>query len=162
MKTGRAGTVTQDDTRNATDTLDALEGSVTGRNMHRHQAVLRVRNTLERKIPAGTLVHAILDTVSSQKTPKLSRRLGRHPRRTVHVAPTSPSWPDAVEGVFATPTRRPSKPGVVHSVQYLQAAINRFIADHTATGANPFVRRADPDAIIAARARGVQAMEPLR
>ncbi|MEM9430533.1 MAG: IS630 family transposase, partial [Pseudomonadota bacterium] len=141
----------------------ALEGSVTGRNMHRHRHrdVLRVRNTLEREIPAGTVVHAILDTASSQKTPALRRRLGRHPRRTVHVAPPSPSWPNAVEGVFATPTRRPSKPGVVHSVLDLQAAINRFIADHTATEAKPYVRRADPDATIAARARGVQALEPL-
>ncbi|MEM9432208.1 MAG: IS630 family transposase, partial [Pseudomonadota bacterium] len=91
----------------------------------------------------------------------LRRRLGRHPRRTVHVTPTSPSWPDAVEGVFATPTRRPSKPGVVHSVLDLRAAINRFIADHTATEAKPSVRRADPDATIAARARGVQALEAL-
>ncbi|MEM9429752.1 MAG: IS630 family transposase, partial [Pseudomonadota bacterium] len=47
------------------------------------------------------------------------------------------------------------------SVQDLQAAINRFIADHTATEANPVVRRADPDEIIAARARGVQALEAL-
>ncbi|MEM9431387.1 MAG: IS630 family transposase, partial [Pseudomonadota bacterium] len=51
--------------------------------------------------------------------------------------------------------------GVVHSVQDLQAAINRFIADRTATEAKPSVRRADPDATIAARARGVQAMESL-
>jgi hypothetical protein len=40
----------------------------------------------------------------------------------------------------------------------LQAAINRFVQEHN-TRPRPFVWRADPDEIIAARSRGFQALE---
>ena len=40
----------------------------------------------------------------------------------------------------------------------LQEAINRFVAEHNESP-KPFVWCADPDAIIAARARGFQALE---
>jgi len=39
---------------------------------------------------------------------------------------------------------------VFHSLIDLQAAINRFIAEHNETEAKPFIWRADPDDIIAA------------
>lgn len=42
----------------------------------------------------------------------------------------------------------------------LQAAINRFIAEHNRRP-KPFIWRADPDAIITARKRGVQALESI-
>jgi hypothetical protein len=45
---------------------------------------------------------------------------------------------------------------VFHSVIDLQVAINRFIAEHNDTEARPFVWRARPDEIIAARNRGFQ------
>jgi 2-oxo-4-hydroxy-4-carboxy--5-ureidoimidazoline (OHCU) decarboxylase len=51
--------------------------------------------------------------------------------------------------------------GVFHSVVDLQAAINRFIAEHNQTEARPFVWRADPDAIIAARNRGFQMLDSI-
>ncbi len=63
-----------------------------------------------------------------------------------------------VEGFFAKLTRRRLKYGVFHSLVDLQAAINRFVAEHNQTP-KPFVWRADPDAIIAARNRGFQALE---
>ena len=47
------------------------------------------------------------------------------------------------------------------SVVELQTAINRFVAEHNETEARPFVWRADPDAIIAARSRGFQALESI-
>jgi hypothetical protein len=61
-----------------------------------------------------------------------------------------------VEGFFAKLTRRRLKHGVFHSVMDLQVAINRFIDEHNETEAKPFVWRADPDEIIAARNRGFQ------
>jgi transposase len=168
MKKGRAGTMTHDYKRNGTTTLfaalDVLEGTITGRNMarHRHQEFIRFLNALEREIPAGKVVHAILDNVSSHKTPEVRRWLERHPRWTFHFTPTSSSWLNAVEGFFAKLTRRRLKHGVFHSVVDLQAAINRFIAEHNATEAKPFVWRADPDAIIAARSRGFQVLESVQ
>lgn len=167
MKKGRAGTMTHDYKRNGTTTLFAalnvLDGTVTGRNMarHRHQEFIRFLNALEREIPADKVVHVILDNVSSHKTPEVRRWLERHPRWTFHFTPTSSSWLNAVEGFFAKLSRRRLKHGVFHSVVDLQAAINRFIQEHNATEANPFIWRADPNAIIAARSRGFQTLESM-
>jgi transposase len=168
MKKARGATMTHDYKRNGTTTLFAalnvLTGEVFGRNMqrHQHQEFLRFLNALERDIPAGKLVHAILDNVSSHKTPGVRHWLARPPRWTFHITPTSSSWLNAVEGFFAKLTRRRLKCGVFHSVVDLQAAINRFIAEHNEVEANPFVWRADPDVIIASRNRGFQALEVAR
>ena len=164
LKKGRGATMTHDYKRHGTTTLfaalDILEGTVFGRNMarHRHQEFLRFLNALEREIPAGKTVHAILDNYAAHKTPEVRRWLARHPRWTFHFTPTSSSWLNAVEGFFAKLSRRRLKHGIFCSVAELQAAINRFIAEHNDTR-RPFVWRADPDRIIAARARGFQALE---
>ncbi len=164
MKKGRGATMTHDYKRNGTTTLFAalnvLEGTVVGRNMqrHRHQEFIRFLNTLERDIPAGKVVHVILDNYAVHKHAKVHAWLGRHPRWTFHFTPTSCSWLNAVEGFFATLTRRRLKRGVFHSLVDLQAAINRFIAEHN-TQPKPFVWKADPDKIIAARNRGFQTLE---
>ena len=95
MKRGRAGTMTHDYRRNGTTTLFAalnvLDGTVIGRNMarHRHQEFIRFLNALEREIPVGKTVHAILDNSASHKTPEVRRWLARHPRWTFHFTPTS-------------------------------------------------------------------------
>lgn len=165
IKAGRLGTMTHDYKRNGTTTLFAalnvLTGEVFGRNMarHRQQEFLRFLNALNRELPADKAVHVVLDNVASHKTPGVWRWLARHPRWTFHFTPTSSSWVNAVEGFFATLTRRRLKRGVFHSLVDLQAAINRFIEEYNATAAKPFVWRADPDQIIAARNRGFQALE---
>jgi hypothetical protein len=51
--------------------------------------------------------------------------------------------------------------GVFKSVDDLKAAINRFIAEHNKTQAKPFIWKADPDEIIAARNRGFQMLESI-
>jgi transposase len=56
--------------------------------------------------------------------------LGRHPRWSFHFTPTSASWLNAVEGFFAILTKRRLKRGFFKGVVDLQAAINRFVADH--------------------------------
>ncbi len=76
MKKGRAGTMTHDYKRNGTTTLfaalDALEGKVIGRCMqrHRHQEFIRFLNTIERAVPAGKIVHVVLDNYATHKHPK--------------------------------------------------------------------------------------------
>lgn len=167
MKRGRMGTMTHDYKRNGTTTLFAalnvLTGEVFGRNMqrHRHQEFIRFLNALERDIPAGKVIHATLDNVSSHKTPEVRRWLAQHPRWTFHFTPTSSSWLNAVEGFFAKLSKRRLKRGVFHSLIDLQAAIKRFIDAHNRIDAKPFVWRADPDRIIAARKRGFQALESI-
>ncbi len=167
LKKGRGPTMTHDYKRNGTTTLFAalnvLDGSVIGRNMqrHRHQEFIRFLNQIERDVPAGKVIHVILDNYCTHKHAKVQAWLERHPRWTFHFIPTSSSWLNAVEGFFAKLTRRRLKHGVFHSVVDLQAAINRFIAEHNDTEAKPFIWRADPDEIIAARNRGFQMLDSI-
>jgi transposase len=164
MKKGRAGTMTHDYIRNGTTTLFAalnvLDGTVVGQCMqrHRHQEFLRFLNRLERDIPAGRLIHVILDNYGSHKHPKVRAWLARHPRWTFHFTPTSASWLNAVEGFFARLTCRRLQRGVFHSLVDLQAAINRYLAEHN-HDPKPFVWTADPDRIIAAANRGYQVLD---
>jgi transposase len=166
MKKGRGATMTHDYKRNGTTTLFAalnvLDGTVTGQNMqrHRHQEFIRFLNTLERDIPVGKVVHVILDNYAAHKHGKVRAWLERHPRWVFHFTPTSSSWLNAVEGFFAKLTRRRLKHGVFHSLVDLQAAINRFIAEHNRQP-KPFVWKADPKKIIAARNRGFQTLESI-
>ena len=164
LKKGRAGTMTHDYKRNGTTTLFAalnvLDGTVIGRNMqrHRHQEFIRFLNLIEAQVPAGKAIHVILDNYAAHKHPKVREWLGRHPRFTFHFTPTSCSWLNAVEGFFARLTNRRLKRGVFHSLVDLQAAINRFLADHNQSP-KPFVWTADPDKIIAAVRRGHQVLD---
>jgi transposase len=166
MKKGRAGTLTHDYKRHGTTTLFAamnvLDGTVIGRNMqrHRHQEFIRFLNAVEREVPAGKTVHAILDNYAAHKHPEVRKWLARHPRWTFHFTPTSASWLNAVEGFFATLSKRPLTRGVFRSVVDLQAAINRFLDDHNAQS-KPFQWIADPDKIIAAVRRGHQALDAI-
>jgi len=95
LKKRRAGTMTHDYKRHGTTTLfaafDVLEGKVIGRCMqrHRHQEFIRFLNAVEREVPAGKTVHAILDNYATHKHPKVIAWLGRHPRWTFHFTPTS-------------------------------------------------------------------------
>ena len=80
--------MTHDYVRNSTTTLFAalniLDGTVVGQCMqrHRHQEFLRFLNRIERDIPAGKLIHVVLDNYGSHKHPKVRAWLGRHLSRT--------------------------------------------------------------------------------
>jgi transposase len=164
MKKGRAGTMTHDYIRNGTTTLfaalDVLEGKVIGRCMqrHRHQEFIRFLNAIEAQVPAGKIVHVILDNYGSHKHPKVRAWLGRHPRFVFHYTPTSASWLNAVEGFFAKLTKRRLKRGVFRSLVDLQASIKRFLIE-TNDNPKPFVWTANPDKIIAAVRRGHQTLD---
>ena len=125
---------------------------------HRHQEFIRFLNAIERAVPAGKVIHAILDNYAAHKHPKVRNWLARHPRWVFHFTPTSGSWLNAVETFFAALTRRRLKRGSFHSIVDLQAAINRF-AEHHNRCPKPFIWNADPKAIIAAAKRGHQALD---
>jgi len=166
LKKGRAGTMTHDYKRHGTTTLFAalnvLDGTVIGRNMqrHRHQEFIRFLNAIEAHVPAGKLVHVVLDNYAAHKHPKVRLWLARHPRWTFHFTPTSCSWLNAVEGFFARLAKRRLKRGVFRSVVDLQAAINRFVDEHN-VAPKPFTWTADPDSIIAAVRRGHQTLDSI-
>ena len=139
--------------------LNVLDGTVIGQCMarHRHQEFIRFLNRIEAAVPAGKLVHAILDNYAAHKHPKVRAWLARHPRWTFHFTPTSCSWANAVESFFAALNRRRLQRGVFHSLVDLQAAINRYLGEHNRKP-KPFVWTADPDHIIEKLNRGYQVL----
>ena len=95
LKPGKCGTMTHDYKRHGTTTLFAalnvLDGTVMGRCMqrHRHQEFIRFLNLNEREVPAGKVIHVILDNYAPHKHAKVRAWLARHPRWTFHFTPTS-------------------------------------------------------------------------
>src|SRR5438477_4253182 len=164
MKNGRSATMSHAYKCNGTTTLfaalDILEGNVIGRCMqrHRHQEFIRFLNAIEAEIPAGKIIHVVLDNYATNKHPKVRAWLARHPRFIFHFTPKSCSWLNAVETLFSRLTRRRLKRGVFRSIVELQAAINRFLTE-TNADPKPFVWTAHPDRVIAAVQRGIQVLE---
>jgi transposase len=158
IKPGKCGTMTHDYKRHGTTSLFAalntLDGTVLGRCMqrHTHQEFIRFLNLVERAVPAGTLVHAILDNYATHKHPKVKAWLARHPRWTFHFTPTSGSWLNAVEGFFSKITRQRIRRGAFRSIVDLQAAINRYLAEHN-DDPKPFAWTKPADAILAKLSR---------
>ena len=154
IKPGRCGTMTHDYKRHGTTTLFAalntLDGVVLGRCMqrHTHQEFIRFLNAVERAVPAGKLVHAVLDNYGTHKHPKVKAWLARHPRWIFHFTPKSGSWLNAVEGFFSKLTRQRIRRGVFRSIVDLQAAINRYLAEHN-DHPKPFAWTRPADAILA-------------
>ena len=158
LKPGKCATMTHDYKRNGTTTLFAalniLDGTVLGRCMklHRHQEFIKFLNAVERAVPAGKIVHAILDNYGTHKHPKVKQWLANHPRWVFHFTPTSGSWLNAVEGFFSIITRRRIRRGVFKSVAELEDAIRRYIQDHNRQ-AKPFVWTKTADEIFAKLSR---------
>jgi transposase len=158
LKPGKCGTITHDYKRHGTTTLFAalnvLDGTVFGRCMqrHRHQEFLRFLNAIERAIPAGKIIHVVLDNVATHKTPEIIRWLSRHPRWVFHFTPTSGSWLNAVETFFSALTRRRLRHGVFRSVADLHTAINRYLEDHN-DDPEPFVWTKSAETILAKTSR---------
>ena len=164
VKPGRPATRTHDYARHGTTTLFAalnvLEGTVLGRCMqrHRHQEFIRFLNAVEASVPAGKVIHAILDNYAVHKHLRVRAWLSRHPRWTFHFTPTSASWINAVETFFSALTRRRLRRGDFRSVVDLQAAINRYIAEHN-DDARPFTWTKPARAIVATLNRHAEPAE---
>jgi len=154
LKPGKCATMTHDYKRNGTTTLFAalniLDGTVLGRCMqqHRHQEFIKFLNAVERAVPAGKIIHAILDNYGTHKHPKVRQWLADHPRWVFHFTPTSASWLNAVEGFFSIITRRKIRRGVFKSVAELEKAIRAYIQDHNGQ-AKPFVWTKSAETILA-------------
>ena len=68
-----------------------VQGVVSVERQH-GQDFIRFLNAIEREVPAGKVIHAILDNYGSHKHPKVRAWLTRHPRWTFRFTPTSGSW----------------------------------------------------------------------
>jgi hypothetical protein len=62
-----------------------------------------------RQMPAGRIVHVVLDNYAAHKRPKVRASLGRHPHVVFHFTPSSTSWPTRSR------PRRQAEPAATHA-----------------------------------------------
>lgn len=150
----RCGMMTHDNQRHGTTTLFAalnvLDGSVIGRGMqqHRHEEFIRLPNDVERAVPPGKLIGAVVDNYATHKQAKVRAWLERHPRWTFHFTPRSGLQLNAVESFSSVLTRKRIRRGGFESIVDLQAAIKRYLDEHNAKP-KPFVWTASAASILA-------------
>jgi transposase len=120
--------------------LDVATGKVYS-SLHRQHRAIEFRkflNQLDREVPAEHDVHLILDNYATHKTPEIRRWLVRHPRFHLHFTPTSSSWLNLVERLFAELTTRMLRRGVHRSVTELEADIRTWL-QHWNDNPKPYV-----------------------
>jgi transposase len=129
--------------------LDVATGLALGScyRRHRHQEFLRFLREIEQIVPADLDVHLVMDNYSTHKVERIQRWLAQHPRYHVHYTPTSASWLNLVERLFAEVTQRCVRRGSHTSVQTLEKAMLDYLERRNRKPA-PFVWKADADLIL--------------
>jgi hypothetical protein len=97
-------------------------------------------------------VHLVLDNYATHKTPAVRRWLAKCPEYHLHFTPTSASWLNQVERVFADLAQKQLRRGVFTSVAVLEQAAIAYI-DARNNDAKPFVWTADANTIFGRVAR---------
>jgi len=167
MKKGRAATMTHDYKRNGTTTLFAAlnvkTGEVIGECLPRHRAkeFIRFLKKIDRVVAKHLDVHAICDNYGTHKTKAVQAWLAKHPRFKLHFIPTSSSWLNLVERLFAEITRQKIRRGVFTSVDDLVAAIETWIENRNAKP-KPFKWTAKADTILEKNARARKNLEQVK
>src|SRR3979490_2334832 len=163
LKKGRAGTMTHDYKRNGTTTLfaalDVATGKVIGECLPRHMAdeFLAFLRKIGRETPAHLDLHLVIDNYATHKTEKVKRWLARHKRFKLHFTPTSSSWLNLVERLFAEITRQRIRRGIFHNVAELEAAIDEWI-EYRNQNPKPFKWTASAKSILAKHRRAKNAL----
>ena len=162
MRPGQAERHTHDYKRHGTSSLFAALMTKTGvvigecHRRHRHQEFIKFLNTINRVVqetePDDREIHLILDNYATHKTPAVQRWLKRHPRYHFHFTPTSASWLNQIERVFADLTQKQLRRGIFRSVAALERAARDYLAARN-ENAKPFVWKADADTILRRVAR---------
>ena len=114
---------------------------------HRHQEFLRFLNEIDANLPAKLQVHLVMDNYGTHKVAKVRNWLARHPHYHVHFTPTSGSWLNLVERLFAEVTERCVRRGSHTSVRVLEKAMLNYL-DKRNQNPRPFVWTADADLIL--------------
>jgi transposase len=173
LKKGRAATMTHDYKRNGTTTLFAALVAATGKSVtesklgavigqclprHRAKEFICFLRRIDEAVPKHLDVHAVCDNYKTHKTKEVENWLKRHPRFTLHFTPTSSSWINLVERLFAEITRQRIRRGVFKSVAELINAIDAWIAERNANP-KPFMWTATAATILEKNARARTALE---
>lgn len=129
--------------------LDVATGLALGScyRRHRHQEFLRFLNEIDQIVPPDLDIHLVMDNYGTHKTERIQRWLARRPRYHVHFTPTSASWLNLVERLFAEVTQRCVRRGSHTSVAALEKAMLQYL-DRRNNNPTPFVWKADADLIL--------------
>src|SRR4051812_45544749 len=116
---------------------------------HRSQEFLKFLNLLEVTISRGSKeqIHLILDNYATHKTPHVKRWLLKHPHIHLHFTPTSSSWINLVERLFAEIEQRKLRRGCFTSVAHLQSELTSYLDDRNKNPA-PFIWTAPAELIL--------------
>jgi len=136
---------------------DVKAGTVIGACERRHRRVefRAFLDRVESGVPPGLEVHLVLDNLKTHKTRLIHDWLVKRPRWHLHFTPTSASWLNLVECLFALLTRRRLERGTFTSTDHLKEAILAYIAE-TNANPKPFVWTKTADDILASVARFYQ------
>jgi transposase len=105
---------------------------------HRHQEFLRFLQQIEETLPRGLDVHLVMDNYGTHKVVKVRNWLARHPRYHVHFTPTSASWLNLVERLFAEVTERCVRRGSHTAVRQLEDVMLAYL-DRRNENPKPFI-----------------------
>jgi transposase len=158
--------MTHDYKRNGTTTLfaalDMATGTVIGECVPRHRAdeFLAFLKQIDRETPAHLDLHLILDNCATHKTPAVKRWLARHQRFKLHFTPTSCSWLNMVERLFAE-TRQRIRRGTFHNVAEIETAIAEWI-QHRNQNPRPFTWTASAKSILVKHRRAKKALAMIK
>ena len=145
---------THDYERHGTTTLfaalDIATGSVIGEMHRRHRSseFLQFLRTVEANVPPILDIHLVMDNYGTHKTASIKSWLARHPRFHVHFTPTSASWLNQVERLFATLTQRCIRRGTHRSTRQLEQTIRQYLDINNAKP-KPFIWSKTADDILA-------------
>jgi transposase len=131
--------------------LDIASGKVIG-SLHARQRAIEFRAFLAKidtQVPPDLAVHLVLDNYATHKTPQIKRWLAAHPRFHLHFTPTSASWLNLVERLFAELTTKKLRRGTHRSVRALNSDIREWIA-HWNENPRPYVWTKTADQILEA------------
>jgi len=166
MKKGRAGTMTHDYKRHGTTTffagLDVKTGRVIGDCLPRHRAkeFIAFLKKIDRLVAKRLDIHLVLDNYATHKTAEVTAWLARHPRFHCHFTPTSCSWLNLVERLFAEITRQRIRRGAFTSVDDLKGAIAAWV-DAWNADPRPFTWTAKPGTIVSKHRRAKKVLATL-
>jgi transposase len=129
--------------------LDLATGKVIGSVHARHRAIefKKFLAVIDAQVPVDMAVHLVLDNYATHKTPAIRRWLAAHPRFHLHFTPTSASWLNLVERLFAELTNKKLRRGTHRSVRALNADIRDWIA-HWNENPRPYVWTKTADQIL--------------
>lgn len=165
LRPGQIERRTHDYKRHGTASLyaafEVATGKVLGRVTQRHRSreFVAFLRQIEAEVAADLDVHLIVDNSSTHKTAQVEAFRSAHPRFHFHFTPTSASWLNAVESWFSQLERRSIHRGVFTSVHELRDEIKRYIKEHNAESAKPFVWTQTAEKIIKAVERAKNALQ---